>query len=197
MPRSLVIIALLLAGCDGGGNSKSSPRADTWQIGPIINGKNYSPNCPASFTDTFTINPCEPHYVTRPASLIGKTEIRLRYRVEADAGTVIHGAKCASPSAVTAYFQMKDDGWARDGMRWWASFASGPLTVGEHEIVAPLNGKWTSVLTMTAEANPNEFGVAKSKADKVGFTFANCEGLGHGAWATGPVRFVVTHFEVR
>ena len=37
----------------------------------------------------------------------------------------------------------------------------------------------------------------KAHADRVGFTFANCEGFGHGARATAPVRFVVTRFQVR
>uniref|UniRef100_UPI0038688432 hypothetical protein n=1 Tax=Sphingomonas sp. TaxID=28214 RepID=UPI0038688432 len=112
----------------------------------------------------------------------------------------IHGAKCpyGSPSAVTLNFQRRGDDWATDGGRWWATYAKdqnkGPMA--ETEIVAPLNAKWTSVQNMTAKTNAIEFAAAKANADRVGFTFANCEGFGHGARATVPVKFVVTRFEV-
>jgi hypothetical protein len=71
---------------------------------------------------------------------------------------------------------------------------SGP---GEYEIAAPLGGLWTSVNVKTVITAPGDFAAAKANADRVGFTFANCEGYGHGAAATGPVRFVVTHFSVQ
>ena len=124
----------------------------------------------------------------------------MRYRVEGPKGAVIYGANCStgSSSAVTLYFQREDDDWTSDGGRWWATFASVRINVpmAEREIVAPLNANWTSVLTMTAGTNPNEFAAAKTNAGRVGFTFANCEGFGHGARATVPVRFIVTRFQV-
>lgn len=136
----------------------------------------------------------------RHGSLRGKKQIRMRFRVEGPKDAIIHGAKCPidSPSAVTLYFQRKGDNWATDGARWWASFAKVTLRgpVPDTEIVAPLNANWTSVLKMNAENNPHEFAAAKVGADRVGFTFANCTGLGHGARATVPVKFVVTSFEV-
>jgi hypothetical protein len=180
--------------------------AAAWEIGPIINNRNYSPGLsrPSPFRDGwgFTIGPrAEPHYVTfRHGSLRGKTQIRMRFRVEGPKGAIIHGASCptGSPSLVTLYFQRGGDDWASDGGRWWASFAKvslrGPMP--ETEIVAPLNARWTSVLRMNARSNPNEFAAAKANADRVGFTFGNCEGFGHGARATVPVRFVVTSFQV-
>lgn len=177
-----------------------------WEIGPTINGRNYSRGLSrvSQFRNGwgFAIGPnAEPHYVTfRHGSLRGKRQIRMRFRVEGPAGAKIHGAKCplGSPSAVTLYFQTGNDNWSIDGARWWATFASVPLhgLIGETEIVAPLNAKWTSVSTKTAQNSPNEFAMAKANADRVGFTFANCEGYGHGARATVPVRFVVTQFRV-
>ena len=178
-----------------------------WEIGPIIRHHNYSfglPRIPDNQAPTwsFAISPtAEPHYVTfRHGSLTGKTQIKMRFRVDGPPGAVVHGAKCpsGSPSAVTLYFQREGDDWATDGGRWWATFASvalqGPMA--EVEIAAPLDANWTSVLEMTAKHNPNEFARAKANADRVGFTFGNCEGFGHGARATVPVKFVVSSFEV-
>jgi hypothetical protein len=178
-----------------------------WEIGPVIDGHNYSRGLSraSQFNDGwgFQIGPqAEPHYVTfKHGSLQGKRQIRMRFRVEGPRGAKVYGAKCArgSSSAVTLYFQRRGDDWATDGGRWWATFASLPLNgpMGETEIVAPLNAQWTSVDRMTAQNSPIEFATAKANADRVGFTFANCEGYGHGARATAPVRFVVTGFQVR
>lgn len=180
--------------------------ASAWEIGPIIKDRNYSIGLfrPSQYKGGwgFTIGPrAEPHYVTfRHGSLRGKTQIRMRFRVEGPRGAIIYGAKCptGSPSAVLLYFQRKGDNWRTDGARWWASFAKvtlrGPMP--ETEIVAPLNASWTSVLKMNAKDHPNEFAAAKANADRVGFTFANCSGHGHGARATVPVKFVVTSFRV-
>jgi hypothetical protein len=198
-------LGLVLTGSVDAKTSTHMP-ASSWEIGPIINGRNYSLALPgpSQLGDDFglTISPnAEPHYVTfSHGSLRGKTQIRMRYRVDGPRGAVIHGAKCStgSPSAVTLYFQREDDDWATDGGRWWATFASVQLNgpMAEREIVVPLNANWTSVLKMTAGNNPDEFSAAKAHAGRVGFTFANCDGYGHGARATVPVRFVVTRFQV-
>ena len=192
----------------GSADAKTAARMPvrSWEIGPIINGRNYSLGLRGPSRTgggiALTISPnAEPHYVTfRNGSLRGKTRIRMRYRVEGPRGAVIYGANCStgSSSAVTLYFQREDDDWTSDGGRWWATFASVKLNgpMAEREIVAPLNANWTSVLTMTAGTNPNEFAAAKTNAGRVGFTFANCEGFGHGARATVPVRFIVTRFQV-
>lgn len=204
LPAALALSGLLAGGVDA--RRVSGVPASAWEIGPVINGRNYSPGLsrPSQLRSGFgfTISPnMEPHYVTfRHGSLAGKSQIRMRFRVEGPNGAIIYGAKCPtrSPSAVTLYFQRRGDDWASDGARWWASFAKVTLRgpTAETEIVAPLNARWTSVLRMNARTNPNEFAAAKADADRVGFTFANCQGYGHGARATMPVRFVVTSFEV-
>jgi hypothetical protein len=198
-------LSILLPGAVNGAPRKPAP-GSAWEIGPVINGRNHSiaASRPSAFGGGwgFTISQAsEPHYVTfRHGSLRGKRQIRMRFRVEGQAGAIVHGAKCpiASPSAVTLYFQRAGDDWTTDGARWWATFASARLDgpVGETEIVASLDGKWTSVLNMTAANNPNEFAAAKAQADRVGFTFGNCTGFGHGARATAPMRFVVTRFQI-
>lgn len=180
--------------------------AAAWEIGPVIDGHNYSRGLasPSQFAYGwgFTIGPTsEPHYVTFSyGSLTGRREIRMRFRVDGPPGALVYGANCPgrSPSAVTLYFQARGDDWSSDGFRWWATFATVPIAgpMGETEIEAPLDANWTSVNIMSGDRNPAEFAAAKTNAGRVGFTFANCDGYGHGARATAPVRFVVTEFEV-
>lgn len=214
-PLLIAGASFVVLACGGGNKPRPQPRPQPvetgWQLGPITDdGDSYSKNCPRNFDSSFTINPCQPHYVTRPTTpLAGKSEIRARFRIDGPADATIHGTPqkngqpCPGPSAVTLYFSVPDQQieWAKgvDGYRWWATFAShSPLKMGEEfEIVAPLNGRWTSVLTWTAESHPTEFAQAKAKAGRVGFTFANCEGYGHGAQATTPVTFTVLSFEVK
>lgn len=201
---ALAFMLLLTAGSEA--KSQARAPAGSWEIGPVIRDRNHSLGLsrPSPFKDGwgFAISPtAQPHYVTfRHGSLRGKTQFRMRFRVEGPRGAIVHGAKCptGSPSAVTLYFQRAGDDWTRDGGRWWASFASVQLNgpMAEAEIVAPLNGRWTSVLKMTALNDPGAFAEAKANADRVGFTFANCQGLGHGARATAPVKFVVTSYRV-
>ena len=198
--------ASLLATSNGAASPAHQAPVRAWEIGPVIGGRNYSrgPTRPSSSAAglSVAIGPdAEPHYVSfRHGSLQGKRRIRMRFRVEGPSGAIIYGAKCptGTPSGVTLFFQRGDDDWASDGGRWWATFATVSLNgpMGETEIVAPLDGKWTSVVAMTAANSPNEFAAAKAYAGRVGFTFGNCQGFGHGARATMPVRFVVTRFQV-
>lgn len=60
----------------------------------------------------------------------------------------------------------------------------------------PLDGAWTSVSTMTAALNPQQFATAKINAERVGVTFGGGTGYGHGVYADGPARFVVTSFRI-
>lgn len=198
------ILAVLLASCggDGGGRSNytrppstSYPSAPSsaWQIGPIVWGKNYSINCPASFTTSFAIGPCEPHYVTRStAPLAGKTQIRMRYTIKGK----LYGAGCGenSPSAVTVFLQRKGDSWQGEPYRWWATSVVGSAAEGTHEIAASLNDKWTSVIS---EGTRTQFQAALNETERVGFTFANCDGYGHGARAVGEAQFTLHEFTVR
>lgn len=200
-PGFLLVLAttMLLAACDGGGDSHPLPpprSAAGWEIGPVVDGQNFSEHCPRAFETSFDIGPCEPHYVTRPtASLAGKKQIRARFRVVGDAE--IRGAKCAGPSAVTLYFEASNVNWSKDGYRWWATFASHQLVgTGEFEIVAPLDGRWTSVSAMNSADNAGTFARDKANAGRIGFTFANCTGYGHGATASAPVSFTVLSFDV-
>jgi hypothetical protein len=49
---------------------------------------------------------------------------------------------------------------------------------------------------MSADANPSTFLNAKVHADRIGFTMGGGDGYGHGTYATGAARLVVTSFVV-
>lgn len=181
--------------------------ASNWEIGPIIAGTNYSVGMPLNPTQTadgwafdFPLAPGSVHYVTFPyGSLSGKTHIVMRYRVEADPSVRFFPVCCAQLQSLgpTIYFQKSGDNWNTDGMRWWATFSPPtPVRAGEYELDIPLDGAWTSVVTMSAASNPNEFAAAKMNAGRVGFTFGGGDGYGHGVYADGQARFVVTSFKI-
>ncbi len=216
--RAALVAALLLGACDGDDSpTQPKPSASTspWEIGPIIkrdgNARNYSlglPSTPTKVADgwSFAIGPRQqPHYVTlRHGSLRGKSQIKLKFRVDGpptatiSAGPNSDGTPCTGPSAVLLYFQKSGDDWATDGARWWHAPSQVALSapIPETEIIAPLNAGWSSVLTMKQATNLPQFTAAKDGAERVGFTFANCAGYGHGAMASEKVQFVITDFKV-
>lgn len=177
----LLTVSLLLAGCDGGDSAKPP---GVWQIGPVINGNNYSKDCPRSFKESFTTRPCEPHYVTKPGS---KVPTSLTFTLDGE----VEGVKC-NPATISLYFETNYNDWRTDGQRWWSGTI--PLTPGTHTLQP---GKWTSVLTMTEDTHPQEFARAKANIARVGFTFGDCTGLGHGARALAPASFVIADFGAR
>jgi hypothetical protein len=181
--------------------------AQSWEIGPIINGSNYSVGMPASPVQTadgwavdFPLGPGSVHYVTFPfGSLAGKTRIVMHYRIESDPGVQIVPVCCSNLPSIgpTLYFQQQGDDWNTDGKRWWATFDTKiPIESGDYQLDVPLDGLWTSVLTMNAQSNPQQFTTAKNNAGRIGFTLGGGDGYGHGVYATGRARLVVTSFQV-
>lgn len=212
----LLLLLAVLTGCDDnndgdGGSPPPVHRANMMdaadvQIGPVIGRRNYSIGLPLNPTPVaeggwqFPLGPdYEPHYVTaRLGSLEGKSRISMRFAVDLADGAVIHGAKCSEQSrgTVELYFQRRGDDWATDGWRWWASFAPIPLSEGEFTISASLTSNWTSVQNKSAASDPDDFRASVRDADRVGFTFGNCTGRGHGIRATGPGTFRLLEFKV-
>jgi hypothetical protein len=188
-----------------------------WEIGPIIGTRNYSVGMPLSPSSHpnggwyFDIpypsaEAGHVHYVTfKHGPLSGKSRIVMRYRLEMANGFQLVPTKeqpNSHPSVLTMYFQRRNDDWSGTGKyetyRWWATFAAvTPIQAGEYELSVPLDGKWTAVDTSSAVNNPRAFRDAIRDAERVGFTFGGGDGYGHGVYATGPARFVVTSFQVQ
>lgn len=191
--------------------SAAPPPASAWTIGPITTRGNSSrgmPLHPASGPGAaWHLDLPGPggsvNYVTfRHGSLAGKSRIVMRYRVEAAPGVrILPRTAPALPSIITLYFQRRGDNWTGRGpfeaFRWYATFASqSPISPGIHQIVAPLSGNWTAVARSSAQTNPVAFRQALADADQVGFVLGGGDGYGHGVFATGPARLVVTDFRV-
>lgn len=192
--------------------SAAPPPASAWTIGPITpRHGNYSRGVPLHPTAGpgrgWHINLPGPggsvNYVTfHHGSLAGKRRIVLRYRVEAAPGVQIFPRTAPGmPSVITLYFQRRGDSWTGRGpfeaFRWYATFASqSPINPGDHVMVAPLSGRWTAVTTSNAYSNPGGFRAALANADQVGFVLGGGDGFGHGIFATGPARLIVTDFRV-
>lgn len=182
-----------------------------WSIGPVIDGRNYSrmvaeqpsPGRNGSWHVELPQAPGSINYVTfRHGSLAGKKRIVMRYRIEAEPGArIVPTSAPHMPSMLTLYFQRSGDNWRGTGpyeaYRWYATFASrSPIAPGEYRIVAPFDANWTAVQHSSARNNPAAFREALARADRVGFVLGGGDGFGHGVFATGRARLIVTEFRV-
>lgn len=190
------------------------PAARSWEIGPVIRGRNYSLNMaprPSQVPDGVRINLPYPdrsaghvHYVTFPyGSLEGKRRIVMRYRIDAPPGTRFVPQEYPDREAVLSlYFQRRGDTWTARGpyetYRWYSPASTVvPLAPGEHVIVADLNDEWVSVLGKTRSMRPAEFAEALAGTARIGFTLGTLkDGRGHGVFATRPATLTVTSFEI-
>ena len=211
---AFIAVLALLAACGEAAAARGeagAADASAWTIGPIIKGRNYSVGMPLHPTPRagggwhidLPRAPGSVHYVTFPhGSLAGKRRIVLRYRLEAAPGVRIEASTApGTPGMITPYFQRRGDSWSGRGRfetyRWYATFATHtPIRRGEHEIVAPLDARWTAVERSTAHSAPRAFEDALAQADQVGFVLGGGDGYGHGVYATGRARLVITDFRV-
>ncbi len=212
---TLIALALIVAPTNTApasaqpGAGRLNPGA--WIIGPITRRGHQSRGMPlhpsravgGGLLIDLPLPPGSVHYVTtRHGSLAGKRRIVMRYRVEAAPGVrIVPRTAPQSPSIITLYFQRAGDNWSGRGpfeaFRWYATFASqSPITPGNHVMVAPLAANWTAVQTSSARSNPIGFRAALAAADQVGFVLGGGDGFGHGVFATGPARLIVTEFRV-
>jgi hypothetical protein len=210
-PAALAALAFLAACADiEAANAQAGP-AEAWTIGPMVRGRNYSQGVPLHPTPRrgggwqveLPRPPGSIHAVTfRHGPLAGKRRIALRYRIEAAPGVRLLAASDGrSPAMLTLYFQRSGDNWSGRGRyetyRWYATFAThSSLAPGEHEMVAPLDALWTAVSTSSARSRPDAFRAALAETDQVGFVLGGGDGYGHGIFATGRARLIVTSFRV-
>lgn len=189
------------------------PPAGAWEIGPVIKGRNYSFNMPLRPEQTRSGIGVEfpwpdaaaghVHYVTfRHGPLEGKRRIVMRYRIEAAPGVrFVPQEHPDLPATLSLFFQQRGDTWTAKGRyetyRWYAP-ATKMLTLapGEHSVSIDLDEAWISVYGKTPEAAPRGFRDALADTERVGFVLGSAAARGHGVYATGPARLIVTSFEV-
>ena len=184
-----------------------------WQVGPIMGSENMSrgvPLRPLLHLDGWSvdipypdINAGQVGYITVPTGpLTGRKLVRLNFRLEMAEGVKLCPAKSPdSPSLLTLYFQRRWDNWSGrwpfETFRWYASFATiVDLHAGEYTLEARFDQNWTAVETSSRKKNPSAFQSAIDNAGRIGFVLGGGDGLGHGVFATGPARIVVTGFTV-
>ncbi len=206
-------LILALAGCAAVATA-AAPPADDWQIGPIIQGKNYSQGMPyspdpqrAGWSFNFpypSAGAGHVHYVTFDhGSLAGKSKIVVRYRIEGARGVrFVPQEHPQLPATFSVYFQRQGDNWsAKRGYelyRWYAPVQTmREIKPGEYEFSVSLHDRnWMSVLGKMAEVNPTEFHEAKLNAARVGLVFGSTYARGHGIFATAPAKFTLLRFDV-
>ena len=217
-----VLLFLVFLVTRGGGQTSAAPEDPVpanimdpaaWEIGPNMNGDNPSLNMPLHpwpHAEGWYIDIPQPsaeaghvHYLTVPTgSLAGKKKITLRCRLQmADGVKLCPVHSPDSPALLTLYFQRNGDDWSAQGAmeayRWYASFVTVFLgAVGEYVLEASFVQNWTAILKSSVASNPDGFTGAMADAGRIGFVLGGGDGLGHGVFATGPARLVVTDFRV-
>jgi hypothetical protein len=188
------LVAVIVAGYIG----SSAPQLPTspWIIGPIIGDKNYSPGMslhpiadgPNWYFD-FPQAPESVHYVTRNAFEPGRNVIRMRFKIEGDAE--FKATEGSARAAVRLMVQRRGDTYSSDkaNYRFW----SGPVQLAPGEFVveeALTPDRWTNV---GGQTDPAGFQALLDDLEKVGFTFGG-QFAGHGVYAVGAARFVLTDY---
>jgi hypothetical protein len=189
----------------------AGPAASQWEIGPVINGRNYSVNMPATlepgrdgpaFDFPYpSASAGQVNYVTVPVrSLEGARRITLTYRIDAARGVRFVPEESPGEQALLSlYFQRAGDRWTArtPHHRWYSPVARAvPLTAGTHSVSIALDEPWKAMMGGDGHSLPAQFARAKAEAAVVGFTFGASGGRGHGVYATGPARFTVLDFRI-
>lgn len=189
----LALLSLLVASCGDGNSDPPKPTPIDWTA-------EFSHGCVVRDDIVFIPSSDGCHYITKPSgALTAASEIRLHYRVEMGPGIEIKPSSDPSFLSVgpTIYFQVCHDDMRTDGNRWWATFASPmPIVAGDFSIVAPMKAKWTSVIKMNSLDNAANFQSARANVCRIGFTLGGGTGYGHGVFATGPAKIIITSFTV-
>lgn len=197
-----------------GAGPATAQNAASWEIGPIIRGKNYSQGMPlrpqptrTGWSFDFPVGSREAghvHYVTfRPGPVPPRSRIVVRYRVDTRAGTrFVPQESPELPATVSLYLQRRGDSWSAKGRyehyRWYAPLGTvQEIAPGEHEISVRLDDpQWISVLGRTAGANPGAIEAALADIDQMGLVFGSTAARGHGVYATAPARFTLLSFRI-
>lgn len=180
-----------------------------WEIGPIIDGKSYSPGMPSQPTAegsgwSFTF-PAQDgvHYVTSPvaASLVAGGEVEVRFSITGP-GRLLP-TQGDPPARIRLFLQRRGDDWSGAGRhefyRWW-SVSNVVLAAGMQELAARLvPDQWSSVFGKLGDhpAAAGQFAATIADLQAVGQTFGGMF-AGHGVFAVeGPSRFTLESYEIK
>jgi hypothetical protein len=138
-----------------------------------------------------------------PGPLTGKRQLLIEGRIEADAGVEFISVSKAEPdkwrSAMTPFLKRAGDDWSMEGKfadyRWFQHSIRIMVVPGPFSLGIPLTPEGWEPL---GKGGPAEFAATLAEADAIGLVFGgNEESSGHGMFATGPARLVITKAELR
>jgi hypothetical protein len=164
-----------------------------WQIGPMIDGRSYSPGMPtrpsadgSGWTFAFPEQDGV-HYVTTPlrGSLMGRSVVRARFTITGPGRLV--PTQGDPPARLRLFLQRSADNFTATGpyefYRWW-SVSSVALVAGQHELTTALApDQWLSVLGKRGDhpAAAGQFASAIVDLQAIGQTFGGMF-AGHGVY---------------
>lgn len=182
-------LALLLAGCSGGGSPPPAPPLPStgWAF-------EYSPGMTVPVSTSAGLQFVFPHqngvhYLTKaPANSLSGVAT-LTFSVDPPNAQLVEVEPCSGGSIplVRLYFQRQGDNLSGAGdyefYRWWSTGAEldGSLNVLSASFVPE---QWTSVYGKAGIANPAAFAAALAAPARLGMTFGGCF-AGHGVYDSG------------
>jgi hypothetical protein len=217
MRKLLTLTALAMITAVSGttfSSQAAAQAAQRWQIGPVVGSRNSSVGMPAQPTPAGRgwyfdfpyphAGVGHVHYVTfDPGSVLGKSRIVVRYRVDASKGVrFVPQETPGVPGTVSLYLQRRGDNWSgRRHYEFFRWFAPPPtvrvLAPGVHEMTADLRDpNWISVMGRRSWETPEAFTAAKADTGRIGLVFGSSGARGHGVYATGPARFTLISFRM-
>lgn len=193
---------------------------ERFEVGPTINGMNYSPGMPPRTDGSFEFPVANSHiypntaktnnsihYLLEPRGPlpVGGT-IRLDYEVSGPAEALIGATNGTAFTQLAVMVQRAGDDWSgippKDGWRWYSGLR-GTLTAGRHVLDIPLTWEdmpfpmsWGSVGGI--KASEAQFLDTLANAATWAITFGDDDGAGHGVASTQPgVRFTLHSLAVQ
>lgn len=188
------------------------PPAASWDIGPLIRGRNYSVGMPAhprqerdgsvSIEFPRAGSGQVDALTTSVGPLAGARQITMRYHVDAARGTrFVADETPDQPATVSLYFQRSGDTWSGKGRyasyRWYApGRAVIPLSPGLHTVTIGFDEVWTNVNGQPNQAEGRGYSDALENTSMIGIAFGSAARRSHGVYATGPARFTLLSLDI-
>lgn len=211
-PKTALLAAAAMAALAAPVALAAMPPAGTWEIGPLVRGKNYSVGMPArpspgpggSLVIDFPVAGAGQvdALTTAVGPLAGARAITMRYRVDAARGTRFVADETPDrPATVSLYFQQAGDTWSARGRyasyRWYVpERAVIPLSPGEHTVTVQFDEAWGNVNGATSRDDPRGYAAALQNTARIGIAFGSSGLRSHGVYATGPARFTLLALDI-